>query len=344
MAREDEEQQQRESASDKTKDFINKTRSAYNDAKNAKQAANVARAGARVAVQGAQAGAELAASAVSAAASSIEIWGPPVAIIAAFVLVAVGGFTILLSVFNPQQTVGGNLMCSRDVGGKCGPASSCTGSSTINQNASCAGDPTSTSSTDVCCVTPVQITPGAQPPIKFYCQYDPHFSPPNSTCNIAVGGCDPTSIAMIVSSFGNIYNPDQVAQANGNMGCTIAGTTFNQTSAAITNWVKPMGYAIQKGFVNPGTTTIDINAVANITASGAYILAGGCFTYKGGTHSDGGHSIVIAGVNPDGTLKVYDPTYCSTGGLRSFNPSTDVHLNCWDGNSGWGFAYAIIKQ
>jgi hypothetical protein len=160
-------------------------------------------------------------------------------------------------------------------------------------------------------------------------------------------------MAMVLTSFGDIYTPLRVAQTN-NIGCVDPGTTFDQEASVINNWIKPMGYAVQKLGVS-ASENISVDTVRTLTANGYYILAGACMRYNLDNTSSGGHSIVITGVNADNTLKVADPTYCRSDTnyqMRTLNPNypgSDIIGGCpglaqgttW---GGWGYAYALKKQ
>ncbi len=346
-------------------------------------AAGTAATGAAAATGVAAAGAATGAAAAGAGAAggvavaTSEVWVPAL-LIALVILLFIGFLGGMISVlFGSNQTLAGNLQCT-SIGGSCQPGPSCPSGSTQDTTGA-----TCTTSTDICCMpsqtfdctaaggscqstacsggttitnsncsaaSPICcLPPNTLPPIHFYCQYDPKYSKPNTICSIIQNGCDPTSIAMIVSSYGSVYNPYQVSMANGQMGCNSA-TNFTQTENAVNNWVSSLGFAIQSNLVAYGSMTTPTTLIAKLTSQGFYILAGGCMTFNSTAEPSGGHSIVIAGVNPDGTLKVYDPTYCTTDQnytVRNFNTLTDLKTNLQTngrcGFNGWGFMYAIKK-
>jgi hypothetical protein len=158
---------------------------------------------------------------------------------------------------------------------------------------------------------------------------------------------------MVLTTFGDNYTPLQVAQSNNNAGCVDPGTTFDQENNIVNNWIKPMGYVVQKLGVQ--NNNISVDTVRTLTSNGFYILAGACMTYNIGNTGSGGHAIVITGVNTDGTFNVGDPTYCSSDThyqMRTLNPTypgPDIIGGCpglTPGNpwGGWGYAYALKKQ
>lgn len=280
----------RRSSAERVKDTIDKARTLTKHAKRAKQAASVARTGAQLAVQGAEAAGQFVASAVSSITaglgSTIEAWGPPVAIIVVALLIIIVGFTILLSVFNPQQTAGSNS-CTGTCEASCpsgttqDATASCPSSSTgstasgtsqvccipsTQQNLDCnsnggrcvdSGTPcpsplkpdttfTCTTSTQTCCMPPTTL-----PNLKFYCQYD---SWNYGSCNIVSYGCFPSSLGMIMSSYpgGSGYTPSYVSSQNydslvgANIGCASNGTYDGTTNAGEQTAVS---WAASKGYI-----------------------------------------------------------------------------------------------
>lgn len=282
---------------------------------------------------------------------SITGWG----IAAALIMVFVSTFLISILGGGGGATNAGtpppvSSTCA-SVGGAC--RTSCLTNET-EQTASCdiAGNK--------CCT--VQTPPANDS--HFYCQYGPVDSQGilkdyrgwnTNSCDIYYNGCGPTSLAMILSSFGDTYTPTQVGITN-HMGCTGAGTRA-QLDGAI-NWV------VQKGYVKEDLHVygkLDTNTVKKYTSRGYLVIAGACMTvgWSADTsstplHGPIGHSIVIKNVNDNGTLQVLDPTFCSPGnhGVRTLDPTLDgkdvrtgpiTPSGCHF--SGWGYAIAIkLKQ
>lgn len=385
MSREDEEGRDREGLKEQLDKAISKKRDlqrAKKVAQAVKGAVQVARGGA-AAAQGASAaggllsggsGAVAGTAAAAGAISNPEISIPGLILIILFLLlIFIAAIFILL--LNPSAAGGGNLTCA-NVGGTCQLPGACPAGSTPDTSGAQCNDPQKT----LCCIPQQIITcadiggncttqslcqppnepnsvakctdaanpvccvkPSTQPPLPFYCQYDKNFS--TLACNIAKYGCDPTSLAMIAASFGLNYTPLTLSQANGNLGCKDPGTTLTQTQAALQKIFPSSSFVVTGNLVNNGA--LDPALVAKLTNQGYYILGLGCMTFIG-NEPFGGHSIVIAGANANGTLKVYDPTYCSGGGLRTLDPTLsgpDMKSGgfCGSGNSGWYAAYGIKK-
>jgi len=327
-------------------------------------------------------------AAVQALIATAEVWVPVAAIVIGVVLaiMLISAIFMFFFVGTPPPVGGGgggSLDCVADLKGTCQAATPCTApnvpdttgatcsdpttpvccvplhactgtcvtgktctnpTDTIDPTASCAGG-----TTQICCVTP-----GAQPPIHFYCQYDRRYRPPatnnptDQSCDLQTYGCATTSIAMVAASFGLNYNPLTVAEANGFMGC-FSGSEIKPYRAALTNTFPPDQFSIITVSISGGV--LDIAQVKTLTGEGYIIIGSGCLTFKSTREPYGGHALVISSVNADGTLKVYDPANCTSNassGVRKLNPNVgggDVMsggLSCGT-DRGWWYAFAIKK-
>ena len=195
------------------------------------------------------------------------------------------------------------------------------------------------------------------PTVNFhlYCQYA-YPKTATNTCDIYTYGCGPTSLAMILTTFGDTITPVEVGTQYG-MGCTIAGTTPDELTSAL-NSLKPT-YVYQS--VGVSNNNLNPSTVETLTSKGFYIIAGACMT--GGYRGVTGHTTVITSVNTDGTFNDADPTWnsppnhaCTTDAninMRILNPTypgpdlsagtpcNDTTYGPW---GGWAWAYAVKKQ
>ncbi len=182
--------------------------------------------------------------------------------------------------------------------------------------------------------------------ISFYCQYQDGWS--SNQCRIANFGCDPTSLAMIFSSFGDKqWTPSYTAINNGFMGC-FGGTTIPETLNALNN-AKSFGYTFQVSVANG--SNFDLNLARKYIENGYLILGGANMYFRFGgpldnpTLSNGGHSFVITGVDPvTGTVTILDPTFCTSDTnyvTKTLDVQNDVLFN--NNGSGWFYAYPVKK-
>lgn len=198
--------------------------------------------------------------------------------------------------------------------------------------------------------TTVGTNPVPKTNIKFYCQYDPRWT--DAQCRIANFGCDPTSLAIILGSFGDTsYTPTDVATRNGRMGCSGA-TSKNETIDAL-RWVRSLGYKVAglgddedaSGYLVRDDGEFNFLRAKKFLDAGYLIHAGAVVTFKSGGIKRGGHSFVISDVNPQAReITAYDPTYCSSDqdlGIRTILPD-DVG---GDGtNDTWFWAFPVKKE
>jgi hypothetical protein len=231
----------------------------------------------------------------------------------------------------------------KDIGGTC-QASACTGTDIPNTDAIC-NDPT----LPICCVH--LPPPGTQPPLHFYCQYDSWNTP---TCHIDNFGCAPTSLAMIMSSFGNTsYTPTFVATNNwdsiigANIGCSRTANGEGTTTLGALNavgWAQGQGFSSLGSVVKYGGTP-NLTTIKQWTSQGYFLFAGAEMPFRCSASSasncyGGGHSVVIYDANPaTGVIYYYDPTWCAGGTSNSPTPQT---MNVSQFRF-WYYAYAIKK-
>lgn len=334
MAKTDEEQKQRKSAADRVNSGINNLRSAQ---KNIQRTVKTV----RLLAQGAQ-----------AAASSLPVLGPPIALLLAAILLLFLAAAIIIIIFGGSQSGGKNnlpITCN-SVGGNC-YATSCPSGTTKdtsgatcnlptsqvcclpNQAVSCADtggsctglgqcQPPNTINDSVSCPNTSQVCclyPGAKPNIHFYCQYDRSYT--KNGCDIIGSGCTPTSVSMILASFGQTqWNPYSTAKANGGLGCGGASSLYD-----FLPWIRSQGYSISPNLANGAN--FNVSLAKKLISQGYYIVAGANITFRENgaltnQNGQGPHAFVITDIDANNVATVYDPTFCNSDSdfaIRRFN-------------------------
>lgn len=214
----------------------------------------------------------------------------------------------------------------KSLGGVCATRNLCTaeGNGTISGSSDCGSG--------VCC--------SFTPKLKFLCQYSSEVP----GCHIDFNGCVPTSVAMIVDTFGLNFTPSQIALANGGAGCSVGSDVIYDFR----------GWLVNHGFKVTGSLTngikLDLSLVQSYLNQGYYVLGEASINFWGnsGTLNPSRselHAIVIVAVNGN-NLTVYDPTYCENGKSGGLRTLRDVNnLGGGDvGKNGWFHTVAIIKN
>lgn len=146
----------------------------------------------------------------------------------------------------------------------------------------------------------------------YYCQYGGWNT---STCDIAGGGCTPTSIAMIMSTFGDtkytpIYTAKNITAGQGCDGNVGTGSLIGASKFIMTN-IKNQGYAIGPVLAYGGGQ-FNMTLAKKYLDSG-YLIINQAVVYFASHQrlEQHGHSFVITSVDPAaGTAFAYDPTFC----------------------------------
>lgn len=164
-------------------------------------------------------------------------------------------------------------------------------------------------------VTPTP-PPTTSPNLVYYSQYDPKWE--FQGCDLVTYGCAPTSVAMVLSSYGKIMTPIQVALQT-NAGCTSA-TSYNQWPSILT-WIDGFGFTHSGNLISGNTFLTNI---AEKYLNQGYIIVAGADLYFASScqPTEGGHEFVITSVNSNtNTATAYDPTlyynYCSKYNTKS---------------------------
>lgn len=174
---------------------------------------------------------------------------------------------------------------------------------------------------EYCGVDPTgQVITCYKPGNVFYCQGDARWG---STCSMASAACGPTTMAMILSAFGDTILPpdmDKIFQQRGWRSC---GDNPSYMQSAVQTLLPEMGYEYHA-----------LGVPLNLTRAQEYLDAG--YLIIGSTF---GHIFVIDGVNPaNNTLSLRDPGRCENkdGVVRPASAP-------WGGQALY-YAYAVKKK
>jgi hypothetical protein len=249
--------------------------------------------------------------------------------------------------------------CSQ-LGGTCTSKAICTanGIGTFQGASDCVTSPGGTP--QVCCNFGTGV---ATLNPKFFCQYTRSYtnctlncstgsstcSNPPTTCGIEWGGCVPTSVTMVLASFGITgKNPDITARdavnlgglSSNSVGCLCSGAYAPSWGMEISKVSNGLLHMSTKNLASGGN--LSAGAVRTWIDQGCLILSAADMYFWSSGHystSHGGHETVIVGVDSNGVLKVFDPTFCSsdtkytvryyTTALYSGNPATNPVVSWW---------------
>ena len=141
---------------------------------------------------------------------------------------------------------------------------------------------------------------------KYFNQHNysttPYPSSSNPKATVETGGCGPTSAAMIISNMTtSIVDPIAMANYSIKNGARIdGGTDLNKLATAMS---KDYGLTFT-------ATTDETQLMAHLKTGGMAVAnVGGDRPGYVGVFSDGGHFIVVAGLDASGKLIILDPGY-----------------------------------
>lgn len=228
------------------------------------------------------------------------------------------------------------------IGGRCSATANCSdipGTKPDTTGAICKD-----ATTPICCVQP-----NKQPPIHFFCQYDPSYSNcsvtyfsngacsnnscnGNTTCDLIHNGCTPTSIAMILASYGKNFNPKTTALAAQGAGCLCNGSYSTEFEPLITS----QGLKFYSGINLASGNSFNTQLAQRYLSMGCFLTAAADMTYsEGGPNKwdgSGNHQVVITAIDSNGVLTVYDPTWCTNDTsyqARHFSVNDTSNVNHW---------------
>jgi hypothetical protein len=158
----------------------------------------------------------------------------------------------------------------------------------------------------------------------FYSQADPQYQ---NTCDMTGSGCGPTSMAMILSSFGDTITPNQMDQIFREQGFRGCGTGSNM-QGAIKKLLPERGYTYVAVPINGGQ--LDLKRAKEYVDNG-YLIIG----------STGNHIFVMYDADiANNTVQLMDPAR-----RENANGVTRPNAAPWiPSDGGWIYAYAVKKE
>lgn len=181
-----------------------------------------------------------------------------------------------------------------------------------------------------------------RPNFVYYCQGNTQWA---RICDLGGSGCGPTSVAMVLSSFGLNFDPpavDAVFQQKGWRRC--GDSPSFMTPALTSDWLPSLGFRVSGNLVQG--TVLDLVEAQKYIQAGAVIVASSrefpCANCKPGKLTVD-HVFTVDNVDAKlATVSVRDPNNCSyadgndenqTPARRYFNVTAFP----------WLYAYAILK-
>lgn len=159
-----------------------------------------------------------------------------------------------------------------------------------------------------------------KPGYVFYCQGDPRWG---NTCSMASAACGPTTMAMILSAYGDTILPPDMDKMFQQRGWRACGDSPSYMQTAVQKLLPEMGYEYHALGV-----PLNLGRAQEFLDAG-YLIIGSTF----------GHIFVIDGVNPqNNTVRLRDPGRCENAGGVIRSASTP-----WGGQSLY-YAYAVKKK
>lgn len=179
----------------------------------------------------------------------------------------------------------------------------------------------------------------SNPNFVFYCQGNTAWK---NTCLIGYAGCGPTSMAMVLSSFGLNMNPvtvDQIFQKNNWRGC---GDSPSYMQLAIaSSWLPSLGLKIGPNIAY--NKILDLRQAKNYLDQG-FLIIGSSDQYPCANCTSAqliNHIFVVDGVNiGSSTVNIRDPNNCSYADGNDENPAKIIkNVSSFS----WLYAYPIGK-
>lgn len=180
------------------------------------------------------------------------------------------------------------------------------------------------------------------------------------SCSIQGSGCGPTSVAMILSTYGSAFTPTAISKDWGGIGCSEKTQMQTHDVTDMDAWLDQRGFRLgAEMFSYDEPHIIFLNRVEKFFSDNAgknyYIVAGAPvkINTNSGLVGPWGHWFVITGIDPaTKDLFVMDPTFCEgdhIGGARklrdvnNFNGGS-VGTNPKSGYTGWFGAWPITPK
>lgn len=177
---------------------------------------------------------------------------------------------------------------------------------------------------------------------SYFCQGASKWQ--SSSCNLAAYGCSPTSMAMILNSFGTVISPPEVSNRYfDGAGCRGATNVANYIYK-----LEGLGFTVAPGVVQNGV--LNIGQAEKFIKDGYLIIAAsGPFRCYPANNCTGpfieGHEFVIEGVNPSqNTIVIRDPNSCVYGASGDVeNSQYNTRPVTYDNFGSFFHAYPIKK-
>lgn len=193
-------------------------------------------------------------------------------------------------------------------------------------------------------ISPTPISPNSpnnpnRPNFVFYCQGNTAWK---NHCSIGYAGCGPTSMAMVLSSFGLNMNPvatDKIFQQNGWRGC---GDFPSYMQSAITSSLLP-SLGLKAGPNIAYNKILDLRQAKNYLDQG-FLIIGSSEQYPCANCTSAqliNHIFVVDGVDINSSsVSIRDPNNCSYADGNDENPAK-IFKNV--SSFSWFYAYPIGK-
>lgn len=173
----------------------------------------------------------------------------------------------------------------------------------------------------------------------FYCQGNTAWK---NNCSIGYAGCGPTSMAMVLSSFGLNMNPvatDQIFQKNNWRGCGDFPSYMQPT--IVSSWLPSLGFKVGPNIAY--NKILDLRQAKNYLDQG-FLIIGSSAQFPCANCSSAqliNHIFVVDGVDiSSSTVSIRDPNNCSYADGNDENPAKIIkNVSSFS----WLYAYPIGK-
>lgn len=186
---------------------------------------------------------------------------------------------------------------------------------------------------------PENERPGGPANFVYYCQGDPKWS---NICSLGKAGCGPTSLAMVISSYGVVMTPPQVDDQFRKSWRPSCGSGSDEVSAITSQWLSDLGFSHGPNIANGGV--IDTAQLQNYLARG-YLIIGSSKTFPCANCVSldvVDHIFVVQQYNPNSNMVyIRDPNNCNYGNGVENQDKRSHRVN---GEFPWLYAYPIIAR
>ena len=174
--------------------------------------------------------------------------------------------------------------------------------------------------------------------LTYFCQGDPKWDD-KSACGTGQVGCGPTSVAMILSFFGESVTPGQTFSDYKNS--ALLSCADGSYPEKVNVWLKQRGYTIGPNLASG--TSFDKNEAKKYIDQG-YLILGSSQNFKGQRGKRFSHIFVVQDVDPaSGTILIRDPENCNYSTGVEFD-ANKIQPIIGDKIPSWYYAYPIKKS